>query len=166
MVSICGLLWSSESILAQNPEGFDKMADRMESKNVPTLTKEKLLESLSKNTYLVLDSREQVEYKVSHIPGAQQVGYDQLNLEVLKKTPKDRPIVIYCSVGYRSGKVAEKIIEMGFTNVYNLHGGIFEWANFGFPLVMEGNQSTKKVHGYNEKWSKYLNAETTVPVLK
>ena len=48
---------------------------------------------------------------------------------------KDAPIVTYCSVGYRSGKMAERLQAAGYTNVRNLEGSIFKWANEHRPLV-------------------------------
>lgn len=103
-----------------------------------------------------LDAREPREYAVSHIAGAVSVGYDHFGLENLPiGLPKDRRIVVYCSVGYRSEKVTEKLQKAGFTNVANLYGGIFEWVNQGFPVVSESGP-TQNVHAYNRSWGIWL----------
>ena len=60
----------------------------------------------------------------------------------------DNPIVVYCSVGYRSSILAKKLQDRGFTKVYNLEGSIFKWANEGRPLV-QGQTTVHKVHPYD-----------------
>ncbi|MEZ4919143.1 MAG: rhodanese-like domain-containing protein [Saprospiraceae bacterium] len=106
--------------------------------------------------FVWLDAREPKEYQVSHIKGAQLVGYDHFDIEALPEgLSKDQPIVVYCSVGYRSEKVAEKLRAAGFTRVSNLYGGIFEWVNQGHP-VYKGEQKTAKVHAYDKKWGVWL----------
>jgi rhodanese-related sulfurtransferase len=106
---------------------------------------------------LILDAREYEEYAVSHIPGAVWVGYDKPNYDILKDVPKDREIYIYCSVGYRSDKLGSKIRDKGWTNIYNVYGSIFEWANRSYPMVNEHNMPTDSIHTYNKKWSKWMN---------
>ena len=105
--------------------------------------------------YTLIDAREIKEYNTSHIQDALFVGYENFDGSVLEKTPKDEALIVYCSVGYRSEKIAERLIENGFTNVRNLYGGIFEWKNRGMPVVNE-NGETEKVHTYNKSWSKWL----------
>ncbi len=106
-------------------------------------------------TALFLDAREPAEFAVSHIQGAIQVGYDHFDLQNLPSLPKDKAIVVYCSVGYRSEKVTEKLLNAGFTNVSNLYGGIFEWVNQGLPIVNDTGP-TEKVHAYNRTWGVWL----------
>lgn len=106
--------------------------------------------------YVFLDAREPEEYDISHIPDARLVGYDDFDLSALEGVQKDTPIVIYCSIGYRSEVVGEKLQKAGYTNVNNLYGSIFEWANQGLPLLDKGQQATHKVHTYNKKWSKWV----------
>jgi rhodanese-related sulfurtransferase len=80
---------------------------------------------------LFLDAREKKEFDVSHIREAKWVGYKSFDPSLLNAVPKDSPIIVYCSIGYRSEKIAEKLKAAGFTNVSNLYGGIFEWVNQG-----------------------------------
>ena len=103
-----------------------------------------------------LDAREIDEYEVSHLPGAKYIGYKNLNDAVLKQVPKDKRIVVYCSIGYRSEKIGEKLKKKGYTRVYNLYGSIFEWANEGYALEDKSGQPTKRVHVYNKQWSKWM----------
>lgn len=70
--------------------------------------------------------------------------------------PKNAQIIIYCSIGARSQTIAEKLIEAGYTNVQNLYGGIFHWANSGYPMVNDQSKSTGSVHGYSKEWAKWV----------
>ena len=110
---------------------------------------------------VLLDVRTKPEFEVSHIHGAQQVD-PGANADVIK-TPRDKPIVTYCSVGYRSGSFAKKLQEAGFKDVQNMSGSIFEWANEGHPVERVG-QRTNKVHPYNAKWAKLLKPELRADV--
>lgn len=102
-----------------------------------------------------LDAREPGEFEVSHIAGAIPVGYDHFNLSQLPALDKKSPIVVYCSVGYRSEKITEKLLAAGFQNVSNLYGGIFEWVNQGHPVV-NINGTTQQVHAYSRSWGVWL----------
>lgn len=105
---------------------------------------------------LLLDVRAVKEYEVSHLRGAVLADTDSGRREALHNTPKDRPIVVYCSVGYRSAAAARKIKAMGFTNVSNLEGSIFAWANEGRPIYRDGGEPATRVHPYDDRWGKLL----------
>ena len=105
---------------------------------------------------MLLDARPAEEFDVSHITGARRVGYGDFDLAKVKDLPKDTAIVVYCSVGYRSGKITEKLIKAGFTNVKNLYGGIFEWVNTGHTVVDDSGKPTDRIHTYNKSWSPWV----------
>ena len=94
---------------------------------------------------LLIDIREKKEYEVSHLAGAIHMDPDTRKFKALKGVDKDAPIVVYCSVGYRSSKMAEKIKKAGFSYVANLEGSIFTWANEGHPVVRD-EEEVKAVH--------------------
>lgn len=106
---------------------------------------------------LLLDAREWNEYQVSHLKNAKFIGYDQFTLDKLGLIKKDQRIVVYCSVGYRSEKIAEKLKQAGYTNVSNLYGGIFEWVNQENEVVDEKGSTTKNIHAYSKVWGVWLN---------
>lgn len=108
-----------------------------------------------KNVQL-LDAREWNEYQVSHIENAKYVGYDHFQLETLKSIDKKQKIVVYCSVGYRSEKISEKLKQAGFTDVSTLYGGIFEWVNQSNPVVDSKGKTTESIHAYSKTWSVWL----------
>ncbi len=104
----------------------------------------------------ILDAREEAEFNVSHIPGARYIGYDRFKKKTVQDIPKDAKVVVYCSVGYRSEKIGEKLRKDGFTDVYNLYGSIFEWVNAGNPVENAAGEETNAVHTYNKKWSQWV----------
>lgn len=131
---------------------FDEMVDRLIDRSVPLVYPA----DLNADTGVVfLDAREIREYEVSHLMDAIPCGYDHFQLDAVKDIPKDAQIVVYCSVGYRSEKIGEKLLKAGYSNVSNLYGGIFYWVNEGNPVYRDGHPTTD-VHAYNERWGKWL----------
>lgn len=114
---------------------------------------------------VLLDVRTEEEWNVSHLLEARRVDPRAPFEEVISGMPKDAPIVTYCAVGYRSGTVATKLREAGFTNVWNLEGSIFQWANEHRPLVREG-QPVTTVHPYSSLWGRLLSDDVRAPLEK
>lgn len=104
-----------------------------------------------------LDAREKKEYNVSHLKNAIWVGYDDFDMKRVKDIYKEKKIIVYCSVGYRSEKITEKLTKAGYTNVTNVVGGIFEWKNLGYPIVDNTGKETEKIHAYSKTWGIWLN---------
>jgi hydroxyacylglutathione hydrolase len=82
----------------------------------------------------ILDVRDDMEWEEKHIPGAVHtfVGDLEKNLPGMLK---DSHIVAHCSVGHRSGLAVSILRRNGFTNVYNMLGGITAWEKLGLPLA-------------------------------
>ncbi|WP_209332641.1 rhodanese-like domain-containing protein [Lunatimonas salinarum] len=100
---------------------------------------------------VLLDTRERSEYEVSHLQDAKWVGYESFEITALGNTPKDTPLVVYCSIGARSQDIGKRLKQAGFQEVYNLYGGIFHWVNEGLP-VYDKIGPTRKVHAYSRSW--------------
>ncbi len=110
-----------------------------------------------------LDARPEEEYNVSHIENAIRVGYDNFDINKIAYLKRDTPIVVYCSVGYRSEKVAEQLQTNGFKNVYNLYGGLFEWVNQDQPIY-KGEKETDSIHAYNKVWGSWVKNASKIKV--
>lgn len=106
--------------------------------------------------YIILDTRAANEYAVSALPNAVWINYPNLNEAVISTIPKHKKILLYCSVGYRSERIGEQLLSMGFSQVYNLYGGIFEWVNQGQTVVDSSGLNVNKVHGYSPSWGKWI----------
>jgi len=146
---------------AQSSETLDpKFTNKINSiidKSIPTISCERLKLKTSTPNLFLLDAREEKEYKISHLEDAIWVGYKTFDPKYVKDVPKDAIVVVYCSIGYRSEKIGERLKKLGYSKVYNLYGGIFEWANREYPLVNQDNKSTKTVHAYDRDWGKWVN---------
>ena len=105
---------------------------------------------------LLLDVRTDAEFRVSHLPGARRVDPEAkaAELRALLGTT-NTPMVVYCSVGWRSSAVAERLLRAGKTNVSNLEGSIFGWANEGRPLEADTGPATR-VPPYNRTFGRLL----------
>lgn len=114
------------------------------------------------NEVVLLDIREPAEYAVSHLPGALQVGPDADAATVLARARdvRGKRVVVYCSVGVRSSKLASRVAadlkKAGAQSVENLSGGIFRWHNERRPLVDRTGAPTDLVHKYDAYWGKLL----------
>ncbi|WP_411274176.1 rhodanese-like domain-containing protein [Daejeonella sp.] len=151
---VLGFLCLTNSVFAQNAD-IGKVLNRLNSNKIPYAYSNQF--GLNKNT-IFLDAREWDEYAVSKIPDAYYVGFNSFELAKIKTLipNKDSRIVVYCSIGVRSERIAEKIKKAGYNNVFNLWGGIFEWKNNGKTVVDLNEKPTERVHAYSKKWGVYL----------
>lgn len=139
---IAATWWLLAAWLPATAGDGDRLADikaqiREEFPDVSQLSTQALERWLSTGarTPLLLDARESAEFAVSHLRDAQLTPSAREALALLADTPKNQLIVAYCSVGYRSAALAQELAARGFTNVYNLEGSLFEWANRGLPCT-------------------------------
>lgn len=126
--------------------------------NVPSISTDSLAERLSDETRptpVLLDARSPEEYAVSHLQGARHVDPKADVYPALDTLATDTPLVVYCSVGYRSAGVVQTLREQGFSNVANLEGSIFRWANEERPVYRD-DRRVAAVHPYNSTWGRLL----------
>ena len=143
------------SLYAQ--ETLDEVLEKYHHEKVPYISAIELQNLKQNNKVVVLDSRELIEFKVSHIKGAILVGYDDFKLSSLPNSmDKNTPFVVYCTLGVRSGVIANELIERGYRDVKNLYGGISEWKNKDYVVVDSTQTPTENIHVYSKKWGKWL----------
>lgn len=135
---------------------LEQLLKQYNKEQIPYISVEKL--KTLQHTAVLLDAREKEEYQVSHLKNASYVGYDHFKIKTFMKRriPKDSCIVVYCSLGIRSEDISEKLKKAGYTNVYNLYGGIFEWKNKEYPVIDTAGETTDKVHVFSKEWGKWL----------
>ncbi|MGL5878058.1 MAG: rhodanese-like domain-containing protein [Xenococcaceae cyanobacterium] len=103
---------------------------------------------------LLLDAREQEEYEVSHLMNARLAPTNLKDLINIEGVNFSTPIVVYCSVGYRSAAIARRLQSIGYQKVFNLSGSIFQWVNESHLVYSEG-KPVNRVHSYQTFW-RYL----------
>ena len=156
---MCLLLVATSALADTNDWAALKKQIRAKYPTVREITTDELAAWLSdpqRPAPVVLDVRSPEEFAVSHLRGARDVDPQAAADQAVGHIDKATPIVTYCSVGYRSSALAERLQKAGFTNVRQLDGSIFQWANEGRPLY-RGDQQVHAVHPYNKTWGKFLN---------
>ena len=125
--------------------------------DVPTVTTTELSASLASDPegVVILDARAPGEFAVSHLPGARHVGDDADAAGRLAAAAPGARVVVYCSVGYRSAALVDRLREQGHANAVNLKGSIFRWAGEGRP-VYRGAARVERVHPYDDRWGALL----------
>jgi rhodanese-related sulfurtransferase len=86
--------------------------------------------------FVILDVRSSGEYSEAHIDRAENIDYNsQIFKSELDKRDKNKTYLVYCRSGHRSSNAVKIMIELGFTDIHNLSGGIRKWKGEGFPIV-------------------------------
>ena len=84
----------------------------------------------------IIDVRELHEWHAIHIPDVLHIPNDQITSCIKEKVSDvNQPIYLHCRSGARSLFAAHCLMELGYKEVYNVDGGIIEWAMAGFPVV-------------------------------
>nr|XP_054748800.1 uncharacterized protein LOC129254365 isoform X1 [Lytechinus pictus] len=170
-------------------------------RNISTAEVEELLRSDEAQSGLVIvDARPEAEYNVSHIPSAVRIDPGNQNMDDVKKIIQDQlvkddsasldnkpiQVVMYCSVGYRSSALANRLRQAlkaekdktdTATNhsisqptepskekcprirVFNMEGCLFKWANEGRQMVDGRGNITEFVHPYSIMWGQLISKD-------
>jgi len=85
---------------------------------------------------ITLDVRTPSEFAEGFIEGARLIDFQSGNFEnEIATLDKNATYAVYCRSGNRSGQAVKVMQDAGFTNVFNMNGGVIDWANAGLPLV-------------------------------
>ena len=108
-----------------------------------------------RRTPQLVDVRSEEEFATSHLPNALHLSSQTTTAKALSILNREQPIVLYCSAGYRGATLARRLQAAGCTDVRNLEGGIFAWANAGLPMERAGKK-TRLVHPYSRFFKRFL----------
>lgn len=123
---------------------------------VQVISPEELTREIARSgDFLLLDVRTQAEFRVSHIAGAIRVDPQASTKSIaalIKEQGSPELVVLYCSVGYRSTRMANRLQKVlppdSDVQLYNLSGGVFLWHNQNRPLE-DGLGPTEYMHPYD-----------------
>lgn len=88
-----------------------------------------------KESFILIDVREESEWAQGHLPHAIHLGKGILERDIEVKVPNtDQEIILYCGGGFRSVLAAENLQKMGYTNVHSMDGGFRAWKEEGRDL--------------------------------
>lgn len=94
----------------------------------------------------LVDVRTEREYKTGALPGSVLVPYNSWFkakfMKNMERFDRNKPILLVCAVGGRSSEAAYNLSGAGFSEVYNLNGGLSAWARQRVPLPAKKNQGT------------------------
>ena len=104
------------------------------------ITQQKVMEIMdTRDDYILLDVRTQSEYEEEHIPGAICIPNEEIGTEPpAELSQKDQMILVYCRSGNRSKQAAQKLADMGYTNVLEF-GGIIDWQGETVSKTEDGS---------------------------
>lgn len=129
----------------------------LNSNNLERVDANKAAKLLSNGAITILDVRDENEFNVSHLTGA--LRYKE---ELLEGLDHNAPVLVYCTVGLRSNKLAQTLREKGFNEIIELQDGLIGWANAQLPLVNSSNKITDSIHVYNQYFGRLLKEGTPV----
>ncbi|MEO0604518.1 MAG: rhodanese-like domain-containing protein [Myxococcota bacterium] len=152
------MLWTLALLACAQPPTDAQAAHRLDqvydawaltAPGIPTVDAPTLKAELeSDDPPILVDVREPHERAVSTLPGA--LSLEQY--EQTRETLGDRPIVVYCTVGVRSGYVTRRLAREG-RPVRNFRGSILAWTHIGGRLVTPEGEPTDAVHVYGKRWN-------------
>ena len=107
--------------------------------DIQVMSKEQLKAKLGSSDMLILDARSETQWESSQfkIPGAHWIPKDNTD-QWVASLPKNKTLLVYCACTGNglgaSGRVAQELIDKGFTKVYALDGGWKAWQGSGYPV--------------------------------
>jgi rhodanese-related sulfurtransferase len=156
-----GLAFAFVTLMGQQTVQSDDLTDAAKRQKVESLYNEyhaefpevldispqQAMNLIADQKSIFIDLRDQQEQQVSMLPGAITEKEFMDNF----KSYDDYVKIAYCTIGYRSGKFAQKLQKEGIP-VYNLRGGILAWMHDG-GKVYNQNGETHRVHVYQSQWN-------------
>ncbi|MDY6944367.1 MAG: rhodanese-like domain-containing protein [Pseudomonadota bacterium] len=103
----------------------------------PRIDQAALLKRIEKkdSTMVILDVRTPEEFKAGHVPGAINIPYTHLPVRISEVADAaDKDIIVYCTIGIRAERGAERLRENGFTRLLHLDGDMQAWEEKQRPL--------------------------------
>ena len=103
---------------------------------IKTINAHELKNKIDSEQHLYLiDVRELPEWQEMHIKGALHIPKDEISAKIAEHVMnKEEPIYLHCRSGVRSLYAAQALLDLGYSDVYSVDGGIVEWAMFGYPI--------------------------------
>jgi len=119
-----------------SPDSNLNLSTKSNAMNISTGDAYALIQNSSK--IVIIDVRTPLEYQSGHLDGAINLDYYSDGfLNNLTSLDKNSTYIIYCRTGIRGGMALETMRDLGFKNVYNIIGGLTQWAQEGRPMIGE-----------------------------
>lgn len=104
-----------------------KKNKKLQEKTYKRISEEAAKKMMDKGNVTIVDVRREDEFADAHIPGAVLIPHESIGTKAPEALPnKETILLIYCHAGVRSIQAADKLVQLGYTNVYEF-GGIITW---------------------------------------
>lgn len=91
---------------------------------------------INREDALVVDVRETAEWSAGHIPESRHIALGHLSKHLSEIDRfKEKPVIVVCASGNRSGAACGTLKKAGFQQVFNLAGGVHAWSDAGLPMT-------------------------------
>ncbi len=120
-------------------------------KEIPEVTVEEVKKKKDKQEdFVLLDVRDDDEYREGYIPDALHVTRGMLEFSIENYVPdRDKKIIIHCAAGLRSLLAAKSLREMGYTDTASMAGGYRAWTAAGFPTAKDKPMTAEQMERYS-----------------
>jgi adenylyltransferase/sulfurtransferase len=99
---------------------------------------------------VLVDTREPAEWSQGHLEGATLVPPAVVQERIASVAPdRDKPVLLYCRSGARSGRAAQLLKSLGYADPINVEGGIIAWEAAGYPTIMDSTLERDQVRRYS-----------------
>ena len=121
---------------AQDDENMSSVQKSPDGNITVEEAKTMIAENLNNPEFLLIDVRTPDEYKSGHIENSLLIDFKTDDFkDKISKLDRSKKILLICRSGKRSGLAKSLMEDIGFTEVYNMIGGIIEWTQKGYTLV-------------------------------
>ena len=118
-----------------SPIDYDQFCGVRDEETVPAISVNELKRKMdAREAFELVDVREPFEYEIARIDGAQLIPLGEI-ADRTEELQREQPIVVHCHSGTRSAQAVRLLKQRGFSNVYNLDGGIDAWSDQIDPSV-------------------------------
>ena len=129
----CPVCGESPTIFA--PIDYEQFCGARDEETIPAISAQELKRKLDAHeAFELIDVREPFEYEIARIDGAKLIPLAEIG-ERTEELQHEQPIVVHCHTGKRSAQAVRLLQQRGFSNVYNLEGGIDAWSDQIDPSV-------------------------------
>src|SRR5690554_7216170 len=114
---------------------FVSCKDKSVSEEVTVISVEEVREAIGNGEFQLIDVRTVDEFNEGHLKSAKNICVtDDDFKEKVANVDRNEPVYLYCRSGRRSARAGEILREMGFTEIYDMDGGILKWNEEDFEL--------------------------------
>lgn len=101
-----------------------------------TVTPQQLANMVNQHQAVVIDLRDQADFRKGHIVDAINIPYAKLEERIgdIEKV-RERPVILVCKLGQYASAAGKQLMQNGYKQVYRLGGGISEWQAAQLPLI-------------------------------